>query len=115
MHKDWTEITKTLSTLMGQVRQGSPEVAKGFSQMAQGSTQEGALSTKHKELMAVAISIAVRCDGCIGFHVKAALQHGASREELMEVIGLAVYMGGGPSFIYGAQALEAFDQFSGAS
>lgn len=112
MHKNWTDITRELSSLMGQVRQGTPEVAKGFSQMAQGSTEEGALSTKHKELMAVAISIAVRCDGCIGFHVKAAVKHGATREELMEVIGIAVYMGGGPSFVYGAQALEAFDEFT---
>jgi AhpD family alkylhydroperoxidase len=112
MHKNWTEITRELSTLMGKVRQGTPDVAKGFSQMAQASIQDGALSSKHKELMAVAISIAVRCDGCIGFHVKAALQHGATREELMEVIGLAIYMGGGPSFVYGAQALEAYEEFA---
>ena len=112
MHKNWTDITRELSALMGKVHQGAPDVTKGFSQIAQGSTQEGALSTKHKELMAVAISIAARCDGCIGFHVKAAVKHGATREELMEVIGIAIYMGGGPSFVYGAQALEAFEEFT---
>ncbi len=114
MHKDWDKLTQELSALMGQVHKGNPDVGQGFSQMAKGATQDGALSPKHKELMAVAISIAVRCDGCIGFHVKAAHKHGASREELMEVIGMAMYMGGGPSFVYGAQALEAYDQFAGA-
>lgn len=112
MLKDWNQLTQDLSGLMGQVHKGAPEVGQGFSQMAKGATADGALSPKHKELMAVAISIAIRCDGCIGFHVKAAHKHGATREEMMEVIALAMYMGGGPSFVYGAQALEAYDQFA---
>lgn len=111
MHKNWTNITGELSNLMQEVRVGIPDVAKGFSALARAATADGALSTKDKELMALAIGIAVRCEGCIGFHAKAAAKHGATREEVMETIGLATYMGGGPSFTFGAEALEAFDQF----
>lgn len=60
--------------------------------------------------MALAISVAVRCEGCIGSHTKAAKQAGATREEVLETVGMSIYMGGGPSFVYGAQALEAYDQ-----
>ncbi len=59
-------------------------------------------------------AVAVRCDGCIAFHVKAVIRAGVSREELLETIAMAIYMGGGPSMVYGAEALEAFDQFSSA-
>lgn len=112
MHKDWTALTQSLSKAMADTRKGIPEVAQGFAALAKAATADGALDPKTKELIAVAIAIAVRCDGCIGFHTKAALSQGASRQEMLETIGMAMYMGGGPSFIYGAQALEAYDQFS---
>ncbi len=112
MYKDWDRMAKDLSGIMAEVRKGAPEAAKGFAQLAVAATATGALDVKTKELMALAIGIAVRCDGCIAFHVKAAVKHDAKREEVLETIAMAMYMGGGPSFIYGAQALEAFDQFA---
>ena len=58
------------------------------------------------------IAVAIRCDGCVAFHAQAAVKHGASREEVMDAMGLAIYMGAGPSVMYAAQAVEAFDQFA---
>jgi len=72
---------------------------------------EGALSARTKELIALAIAITVRCDGCIAYHVHDAVHAGATRGEIVEAIGVAVLMGGGPSAIYGAEALEALEQF----
>jgi AhpD family alkylhydroperoxidase len=111
MHKDWKKTTQDLSALMQDIGKNIPDVTKGFSQMAKGANQDGALSHKHKELMALAIGISIRCDGCIAFHAKAVAELGATREELMEMLGVCIYMGGGPSFTYAAQALEAFDSF----
>ena len=65
--------------------------------------------------MAVAISIAVHCEGCVAFHTKMAHQNGATRQELLETVALALYMGRGPAAVYGADALAAFDQFEGAA
>ena len=59
----------------------------------------------------MAIGISVRCDGCVASHVRAALRAGATREELLDTIGVAVFMGGGPSTVYGADALQAFNEF----
>lgn len=112
MVKDWPKIAKDLLQAMREVRAGVPDVAKAFTELAKSATASGALDPKTKELIATGISIAVRCDGCIAFHVKAALDHGATREEIMETVGMSVYMGGGPSYIYGAQAVEAYDQFA---
>jgi AhpD family alkylhydroperoxidase len=75
-----------------------------------GST-DGALSAKVKELIALAIGIAVRCDGCIAFHVHDALKAGATHDEIVDAIGVAIYMGGAPAVVYGSQALEALQQF----
>ena len=78
---------------------------------AQAALKANALDTKTKELIALAIAVATRCDGCIAFHAEAAVKQGASREEVLETMGMAIYMGAGPSVMYAAQALEAFDQF----
>ena len=81
--------------------------------MGAAAKKSGALDPKTKELIATAIAVAVRCDGCIASHVKALEKHGAEREELLEMLSMAIYMGGGPSVVYAAEALDAFDQFSG--
>jgi AhpD family alkylhydroperoxidase len=73
--------------------------------------QPGVLGAKTKELMALAISIVQRCDGCISFHVQAAVEAGATRQELAETLGVAIMMGGDPATVYAAQALNAIDAF----
>ena len=112
MNKDWPEMAKELTGAIKQVRLGAPEVMKAFSTMAAAATLPGTLDTKTKELIALAIAVAIRCDGCVAFHAKAALEHGATRDELMETMGMALYMGAGPSLMYAAQAVEAYDQFA---
>lgn len=111
MLKDWNELAGGLSKMVGQVRGGVPEVMKGFSAMAKAATADGALDAKTKELIALALGIAARCDGCLAFHAKAVVDLGGTRDEVMETIAMSVYMGGGPSLMYGALALEAYDQF----
>ena len=90
---------------------------KAFGSLAREALAPGQLDVKTKELLAIGIAIATRCDGCIGFHVKAAIRAGASREEVLETVSMAIYMGAGPSMIYAAETLRAFDELapSGAS
>ena len=95
MSKDFAEIAHDVTAGVGLLQQGAPSPMKAF----------GALS--------VAIGIAVHCDGCVAYHTKMAHQHGASRDEVAETAALAVYMGGGPAAVYGADALRAYDQFAG--
>ena len=109
--KDYPQIAKDLTREIGVLRAGLPDTMKAFSALARSATEAGALEVKTKELIACAIAIALRCDGCIAFHVQAARRVGATRDEVLEMIGMAIYMGGGPSMVYGAEALSAFDEF----
>jgi AhpD family alkylhydroperoxidase len=111
MTNDWHELTKSLSAELRELRTGAPDVMKAFSATAVAAK---ALDGKTKELIALAISVAVRCDDCIAFHAKAAVDRGASREEVLETLGMAVYMGAGPSVMYASHALQAFTQFEEA-
>ena len=113
MSKDFVQIANDVITGVGMLRQGVPDVMKGFASLAAASTAPSALDTKTKELMAVAIGIIVHCDGCVAYHTKMAHQHGATRQELLETVGLAIYMGGGPAAVYGGDAVRAYDQFAG--
>jgi len=110
--RDWPQWIRELSAGLRNLRSGAPDVMKGFSSIAQAALQPSALDAKTKELIALAIGIAVRCDDCIAFHVKAAIDHGATREEVLETLGMAISMGAGPSAMYASHALEAFTQFS---
>ena len=87
---------------------------KAFSTIAQTALAQGALDVKTKELIAIGISVAIHCDDCIAFHVKAAVDRGATREEILETLGMAIYMGAGPSAMYASHALGAYTQFVAA-
>lgn len=115
MNKDWVDMARQLSGAIKEVRIGAPDVMKNFSAMAAAATADGALDPKTKELIALAIAVAIRCDGCVAFHAQAAVRHGATREAVMEAMGMAIYMGAGPSLMYAAQAVEAYDQFAAAA
>jgi AhpD family alkylhydroperoxidase len=84
---------------------------QAFSALAKAATRDGALDKKTKELIALALGVAAHCDGCIGFHAEALVRLGATRQEIEETLGMAVYMGGGPSLMYAADAIAAFEQF----
>lgn len=112
---NWPQMTKELTAQLRNLRGGAPDVMKAFAGMAQAATAAKALDVKTKELIALGIGVAVRCDDCIAFHVKAALEHGASKEEVLETLGMAIYMGAGPSVMYASHALEAFTQFEAAT
>lgn len=111
---DWPDTAAAYSEALKALRGGATEPMKAFSSLARAALEPKALDTKTKELIALGISVAVRCDACVAFHAEAAVRQGASREEVLETMGMAIYMGAGPSVMYAAQALEAFDQFAAA-
>src|SRR5450631_3180083 len=111
MEKNYSELTKRISADIRKLRKDIPDTMQAFSALAQAATREGALDKKTKELIALALGVAARCDGCIGFHTEALVRLGATRQEVEETLGMAVYMGGGPSLMYAADAIAAYEQF----
>ena len=110
MSKEYKQITKDISSSLVKLRAEAPEMMKGFSDLAAAATKAGALDKKTKELIALALGVAARCDGCLGFHTQTLVKLGATKQEVIETLGMAIYMGGGPSLMYVADALTAFEQ-----
>jgi AhpD family alkylhydroperoxidase len=112
MAKSYKELLQQQREFGKEYRKSSSETMNAFLSLHRSVMVEGEVSIKHKELIATGIAIAARCDGCIAAHVQTALQAGATRQELVETIDVAVLMGGGPSVTYGLQALAAVDELS---
>lgn len=113
--KDYPAYRQHLRSLMGQLGRELPGAVNAFGHLHTQTMGDGALSSKTKELVALGIAISVRCEGCIAYHVYNCLEAGASRPEILEVIGVAISMGGGPSAVYGCEALQALDQYAAQS
>ena len=108
-------LTRQVSNNLASLRTSTPSVMKAFGELGRAALAPGALDSKTKELIALALGVATRCDACIGFHTKALVKLGASRQELDETLGVATYMGGGPSLMYAASAVAAFDEAQAAA
>lgn len=114
-HTHGTDVMNALVPLARELRQHIPEVMKAFSGLASAVMAPGALDIKTKELMALALAVSHRCDGCIASHARGAAKHGASEAEVAEAIGVAVLMTGGPATVYGPRALSAFVDYKSQS
>ena len=97
------QITKLGNELSGPM--------SGFTRLHRKAVEDGVLTGKSKELIALAISVAIRCEGCISYHVHDAIKAGATRPEMMETIGVAILMGGAPAAVYATYAMDAIEQF----
>lgn len=111
MEKRYPEYHDHLRSLAAKLGKELPGVVSGFRMLYKETLADGALSTKIKELIAMAAGVTAGCDGCIASHLRAALRAGATRQEILEAIGVTVLMGGGPAMVYGSHALEALEQF----
>lgn len=112
MAGDYGALIAGIGAYTGELRRAVPEVMRNFGALSNAATAPGAIDQKTKELVALAIGVTQHCDGCIGYHSRALVELGATRDEVAELLGMCVYMGGGPALMYAADALRAFDQFA---
>jgi AhpD family alkylhydroperoxidase len=106
------DLTQGVSAKLTSLRTSTPDVMKSFGELGRAATSSGVLDRKTKELIALALSVAARCDPCIDFHMQTLVKLGVTRQELDETLGVTTYRGGGPSLMYAANAINAFDEFS---
>ena len=113
MSTSYKQVTAEISSKLKEFSKEIPDTMQGFNQLAKASHTESALSSKTKELIATAIAVAARCQGCLGFHAQACVRMGVTRKEFEEVLQVAIYMGGGPSAMTAAEAMLAYEEFGG--
>ncbi len=109
------QITEDLRGPYRELSEAIPDVMAGYGALSKAAMAEGVLSARHKELIALAISITRECDGCISAHARGAARRGATVAEVSEMIGVAISMNGGPGTVWGPRALQAFHEYADAS
>ena len=114
MSERYKDIIGHTSAWLAPLRKDLPDVTRGFGALSQAALAEGALDKKTKELIAMALGVAARCNPCLGYHAQALVRLGCTRAELEEMLGVCIYMGGGPALMYVAEAMQAWDQFQEA-
>ena len=106
---DTMEKLGEIHNLMQQVGNEDPELMNSFQSFLKATKKEGALSSKMKEIIGLAVSVKAQCERCIPWHVKNALDLGATKEEIIEAAQVAVVLGGGPSLMYMKYVYDAID------
>jgi AhpD family alkylhydroperoxidase len=106
------DVLHRMAPLHRELRHAVPDVYAGFRALHEAAFTEGALDTRTKELIALAIAVVEGCDGCIASHAQGAARAGATRTEAAEAIGVAFLMRGGPASIHGPRAFAAFCEFA---
>ncbi len=115
MSTGYRALAADISSTLTQLRADVPDVMRGFGALSQAAMRPGVLDAKAKELIAMALGVAARCDACLAFHAQALVKLGCTRAELEEALAVCVYMGGGPSLMYAARALDAFEECAGVA
>ena len=106
---DWNEYRKQILSRVGEIGKLSPDTVKGYAELGGAGAKTGHLDAKTRELIALAVAISLRCDGCITVHTAAAKKFGASREEIAEALGVGISVNAGAALVYSARMLDAFD------
>ena len=115
MMLDWNEYRKQLVLGVKEVGQLSPETVKGYIELSSAGQKADLLGAKIRELIALAVAVTARCDGCITVHAEAAIRHGASKEEIAEALGVAVAVNAGAALVYSARVMDAVKEYPGAA
>lgn len=109
MH-DWNGYRQQLTVRIGEIAKLSPDTVKGYVTISAAGQKADLLGAKTRELISLAVAVAIRCDGCITVHTKAAVDRGATKEEIAEALGVATAINAGAGLVYSARVLDAVDQ-----
>jgi AhpD family alkylhydroperoxidase len=110
MMLDWNNYRKQLAAGVKEIGQLSPETIKGYMALSAAGQKADLLGAKVRELIALAVAVSLRCDGCITVHTEAAIKQGATREEIVEALGVAMAVNAGATLVYSARVLDAIKE-----
>ncbi len=105
---DWNQYRKQLATTIGEIAKSSPELVKGYRTLVSAHATDGAIDPKTRELIALAVAVTLRCDGCITTHADLARKQGATQEEITDALGVAIMVNAGATLVYSARTIDAF-------
>jgi AhpD family alkylhydroperoxidase len=105
---NWNEYSQELVARIGEIATTSPDILRGYRTMGDAGQKTGKFDAKTRELIALAVAVTLRCDGCIATHTSAAIKNGATKEEIVEALGVAISVNAGAALVYSSRVLDAF-------
>lgn len=108
MMLDWNDYQKQLAANIGQIGKISPDTIRGYQEISGAGSKTGKLDAKTRELIALAVAVTRQCDGCITVHTDAAVKHGATREEIVEALGVAIAVNAGAALVFSSRVMDAY-------
>ncbi len=108
MMLNWDEYMQELMTTTGEIGRTSPDIVRGYRTLSDAGSKTNKLDAKTRELIALAVAVSLRCDGCITIHTTAAIKNGATKEEIVEALGVAISVNAGAALVYSSRVLDAF-------
>jgi AhpD family alkylhydroperoxidase len=105
---DWNAYQKQLAATITEMARMNPDTIRGYRQLSEAGAKTGKLDAKTRELIAIAVGVTRQCDGCITTHMDAAVKLGATREEVMEALTVAITVNAGAALVYSARAMDAY-------
>jgi AhpD family alkylhydroperoxidase len=105
---DWNGYRRQVVAGVGKVGQLSPDTVKGYATLSGAGAKTAHLDAKTRELIALAVAISLRCDGCITVHAAEAKKLGITQEEIAEALGVATAINAGAALVYSTRTLDAF-------
>jgi len=115
MMLDWNQYQQELGSRTAEIGRTSPDIIRGYRTLSDAGQKTGKLDAKTRELIALAVAVSLRCDGCITTHTTAAITHGATKEEIVEALGVAISINAGAALVYSSRVLDAFAQKTAAA
>ncbi|CAO3410053.1 Possible carboxymuconolactone decarboxylase family protein (EC 4.1.1.44) [Azospirillum largimobile] len=108
MMLNWNEYRQQVLAGVGEIAKLSPDTVKGYAGLSTAGQKKDLLGAKVRELIALAVAVSIRCDGCIAVHTEAAIKHGATQEEIAEALGVAVALNAGAALVYSTRVMDAY-------
>jgi AhpD family alkylhydroperoxidase len=108
MMLNWDEYLQELAAKIGEIGRTSPEIIRGYRTLSDAGSKTNKLDAKTRELIALAVAVSLRCDGCITTHTSAAIKNGATKEEIVEALGVAISVNAGAALVYSSRVLDAY-------
>ena len=105
---NWNEYQEQVLANVAEIGKISPDTVRGYRGLSDAGKKTAVLDAKTRELIALAVAVTRQCDGCITIHTDAAVKHGASKEEIVEALGVAIAVNAGAALVYSTRVLDAF-------
>lgn len=109
MMMDWNAYRDQINAAVKEMSAANPEMVRAYAGFHHANAKSTHIDAKVRELIALGVAVSLRCDGCINAHTEGAIKAGATKEEIVDALGVAIMVNAGAALVYSARTIDAYD------